>query len=97
MPTTRIQPIGLIVNELVTNAAKHGKGEIQVIYRIGGDSHEISVCDEGGGLPGDFDPNESGGLGTKVVTTLAKQLGGRIKADPSTTGRGSCFTVTFPA
>lgn len=96
VPTTSIQPIGLIVNELVTNAAKHGEGEIQVIYRIIGDGHEISVCDEGGGLPEGFDPNESGGLGTRVIITLAKQLGGRIAATASPTGRGSCFTVSFP-
>ena len=30
IPTTRIQPIGLVVNELVTNAAKHGTGTIAV-------------------------------------------------------------------
>lgn len=97
VPTTRIQPIGLIVNELVTNAAKHGEGPIEVSYRIMGDTHEISVCDEGDGLPADYDPGSGGGLGTKVVTVLASQLGGRITSGFSPMARGSCFTVTYPA
>lgn len=97
VPTTRIQPIGLIVNELVTNAAKHGDGQIEVCYRIMGDTHEITVCDEGGGLPPGYDPNSGGGLGTKVVTALARQLGGSVVAGRPVAGRGSCFTVTYPA
>jgi two-component sensor histidine kinase len=97
VPTTRIQPIGLIVNELVTNAAKHGDGQIEVSYRIMGDTHEITVCDEGAGLPPDYDPTSGGGLGTKVLTALARQLGGSIRAGRSPVGRGSWFTVTFPA
>jgi two-component sensor histidine kinase len=98
VPTTRIQPIGLMVNELVANAAKHGKGNTDVIYRIKGGVHELSVCDEGEGLPAGFDPDKSAkGLGMKVVMTLARQLGGRMSAGPGQSGRGSCFTVTFPA
>ncbi len=98
VPTTRIQPIGLIVNELVTNAAKHTTGEIEVTYRIRGDLHELSVLDEGEGLPSGFDPDKRGeGLGMKVVATLARQLGGRIVAGANPAGRGSCFGVAFPA
>lgn len=95
VPTTRIQPIGLIVNELVTNAAKHGEGQIEVIYRIMSDTHEISVCDEGSGPRLSCVP-PGGGLGTKVVAALASQLRGAIKAGRSHSGSGSCFTVTFP-
>ena len=96
VPTTRIQPIGLLVNELVTNAAKHGRGKIDVTYKIESDVHELSVCDDGEGLPAGFDPDQSvTGLGMKVVTILASQLGGRMTAHPNPTGRGSCFTVTF--
>lgn len=98
VPTTRIQPIGLIVNELVANAAKHGMGKIDVIYRIEGDTHELSVCDDGEGLPAGFDPDQSvKGLGMRVVTILAKQLGGRVTAVPNPAGCGSCFIVALPA
>jgi two-component sensor histidine kinase len=72
VPTERIQPIGLIVNEHVTNGAKHGAEAINVTYRINGDMHELSVRDDGVGLPAGFDPeNHESGLGMKVVRSLA--------------------------
>jgi len=96
VPTTRIQPIGLMLNELVTNAAKHGAGKINVEYTIDGGRHELSVCDEGEGLPSDFDPKNTNGLGMQVVHALAGQLGGSVSANAKPRGRGACFTVTYP-
>jgi len=95
VPTTRIQPIGLMLNELVTNAAKHGAGTINVAYKIVGDLHELSVCDEGQGLANDFDPEKTAGLGMKVVKALAKQLGGHMTAEANPIGRGACFRVAY--
>ena len=95
VPTTRIQPIGLMVNELVTNAAKHGAGRINVTYEIRGNSHKLSVCDEGQGLPEGFDPGQATGLGMKVLDTLVKQLGGEMTAHANPAGRGSCFKVAY--
>lgn len=98
VPTTWIQPIGLIVNELVTNAAKHGTGNTEVAFRIQGAMHELSVCNDGEGLPPGFDPDENmTGLGMKVVKAIAGQLGGSLTAGPGPTGRGSCFSIAFPA
>jgi two-component sensor histidine kinase len=98
IPTTQIQPVGLIVNELVTNAAKHGSGEVHVAFKVDGGRRELSVCDEGEGLPAGFEPEANGpGLGMKVVTSLARQLGGRLTASPRLGGQGCCFRVTFPA
>jgi two-component sensor histidine kinase len=83
------------LNELVTNAAKHGSGKIEVEYKIDGSRHELIVCDEGRGLPENFDPDQGAGLGMKVVTALAKQLGGQMSAQPNPAGKGACFKVTF--
>jgi len=95
--TTSIQPIGLLLNELVTNAAKHGSGEIDVTYRADGERRSLIVCDQGRGLPEDFDPAASrAGLGMKVVGVLAQQLGGSFTAGANPKGRGACLTVTFP-
>jgi two-component sensor histidine kinase len=97
VPTRRIQPIGLITNELVTNAVKHGGGNVKVSYRIKDGMNELTVLDEGIGLPRDFDPAYStNGLGMQVVRTLVRQLGGTLRAGANTTSRGSCFSVTFP-
>jgi two-component sensor histidine kinase len=98
VPTARIQSIGLLVNELVTNAAKHSTGRIEVGFKIDGNLHDLSVCDDGKGLPAGFDPEKSvSGLGMRVVTVLAKQLSGRVAAHRNPNGRGSCFKVVFPA
>jgi two-component sensor histidine kinase len=93
-----MQSVGLIVNELVTNAAKHGDGPIAVSYVAMGDRRTLTVSDEGEGLPPGFDPKTANiGLGMKVVSLLAKQLGGDLTAVPGPQGRGSTFCVTFPA
>lgn len=97
LPTTSIQPLGLIVNELVTNAAKHGAGKINVTFKLGVAGYELAVCDQGEGLPDAFDPAHTvRGLGMKIVQVLAKQLGGSLVARANPSGIGACFEVTFP-
>ncbi len=97
LPTRSVQPVGLIVNELVINAAKHGAGKVSVTYRCQDDC-KITVCDEGSGLPPGFAPaTNSNGLGMKIADVLAKQLGGAFTAGANPAGKGACFTVTFPA
>jgi two-component sensor histidine kinase len=96
LPTTAIQPLGLIVNELVTNAAKHGAGKILVTYKHS-KLRELIVCDQGPGFPFGFDPATSvSGLGMRVVQVLTKQLGGEVSASANPEGKGACFTVAFP-
>ena len=94
---TSIQPIGLIANELVTNAAKHGAGRIDVTFRVSAEMNQLIVCDEGSGLIDGFDPHAaSAGLGMRVITTLVEQLQGTVDAGPRADGCGACFTVQFP-
>ena len=96
VPTTWIQPIGLLVNEFVTNAAKHGAGSIDVAYAADNGAHQLVVCDEGPGLAADFDPaSERTSLGMRIVATLVKQLGGTLSAGNRPDGKGACFTVIF--
>lgn len=100
IPTEQILALGLITNELVTNAKKHGAGTIRVIFRTGGMAeYELSVLDEGPGLPEGFAPDRhaAGSLGVKLVALLASQLNGRLSAGANPAGRGACFSVMFPA
>lgn len=95
VPTTLIQPLGLIMNELVTNAAKHGAGRVGVTYRISGDQHVLAVSDEGDGLPEGFDPsNDMSSLGMRVLKALTQQLRGELSAVSHADG-GACFEVKF--
>jgi two-component system, sensor histidine kinase PdtaS len=96
--TTTAIPLGFIVNELITNAAKYARGSI--IVQIGGTpaaGYSLSVLDDGPGMPTEFDPARCRGLGTKIVLALVKQIGGELKIMPGDNGRGTRFTVTFSA
>lgn len=98
LPTERIVPIGLLVNELVTNSIKHGSSRITVSLRDAeSESYALSISDDGAGLPAGFDPAAAGGLGLKVVLSLVRQLGGRLLFGSGDGERGSRFTVLFPA
>ncbi|HVR89570.1 MAG TPA: GAF domain-containing protein [Novosphingobium sp.] len=97
VPTRWIQPIGLFINELVTNAAKHGEGLIEVLYEFQDNGHALIVADEGRNLPAGFDPAAaSKSLGMRVVNSLAQQLGGVLTTGSRPHG-GSCFKVAFRA
>ena len=92
--------LALIVNELVTNAAKyafqnHQEGHIDVrLVRQDANTALISVRDDGIGLPADFDLSASKGLGMRIVTALAKQLRADISRTPQVDGNE--FVVAVP-
>lgn len=85
----RAVQIGLIVNELVTNALKYAfpdgrGGAIDVTFRMVEHdmAGEITVRDDGIGYPANTEP----GLGTRLVTLLARQLGGELSRTPAEPG-----------
>jgi len=97
LPTEQIAPLGLILNELVTNAAKHGHGRITVALEHQGETgYVMRVSDEGKALPEGFDPFGRSGLGMKVVGSLTNQLGGKFVVKTSQDGATFVFTVDFP-
>jgi two-component sensor histidine kinase len=96
LPAALGMPLGLIVNELITNAAKYAKGNIAVRVEIGAaGSHALSVLDDGAGLPDGFDPAKSRGLGMKIVLALVREIGGELHVFQGENARGTRFTVTF--
>lgn len=97
LPTVQVGPLGLILNELVTNAVKHGNGQVVVAFkRVRSGDYCLSVSDEGAGLAQDFDPAKSRGLGMKVVRSLAGQLGGQLSVKYAEGAKGTTFSVLFP-
>jgi two-component sensor histidine kinase len=91
--------VGLIINELVSNAGKYAypnraSGTIWVRVQTENDAIAISVRDEGVGLPPGFDPAASKRLGTRLVNALAKQLGGELTRAPASIGTN--FTLRIP-
>jgi two-component sensor histidine kinase len=98
IPTKFAIPLGFIVNEMITNAAKYAKGDIVVRLETSPTlGHSLSVSDDGPGLPADFDPARSKGLGMKIISSLIKQIGGKLQTATGESGRGTRCTVTFCA
>ncbi len=87
-------PLGIVVNELVTNAAKYAyprgeAGVISVSFSLAGDGGVLTVADRGRGLPKGI---RSDGLGLKVVRALAAQLRGELVVRE---GPGAVFELRF--
>ena len=93
-------PLGLLINELVTNAVKYaypdGKGRIEVTAREIDGQLCLDVSDQGVGLPEGFDidqPRTS--LGFKVVNGLVRQLQGHLTVMKNGT-KGARFLANLP-
>ncbi len=94
VPNEKAIRIGLIVNELVTNAAKHafpdGVGTITVRLERSEDILRLIVEDDGKGL-GNAEPTD--GLGTKLVSMLARQIGAKLE---TISRDGTTYRLTMP-
>jgi two-component sensor histidine kinase len=94
----RAVAIGLIVNELVTNAAKHafadgGAGQINVVFERERRGYRLIVEDNGRGLPADF-ATRGLGLGRGLVEAFTRQVGGSLIVGD---GPGARFEVELAA
>lgn len=91
-------PCGLIINELVSNVLKHAfpekkGGEVQVeLSRRGPNEFMLAVCDNGIGMPTDFDLRRSRSLGLRLVNDLTRQLDGHVEM---VSNNGTTFRITF--
>jgi len=97
LPTKIAIPLGFIINELITNAMKYGKGSVRV--RLEGRPNAIcalSVTNDGPPLPEGYDPAASKGLGMNVVQSFVRQIGGEFQFGRGDGNQGAQFTVLFP-
>jgi two-component sensor histidine kinase len=96
LPTTTGIPLGFIVNELITNAAKYGKGRITVRLEANPErGYALSVADDGPGLPEGFDPAGCKGLGMRLIRSLVAGIGGELRIGRGDQDQGTRFTVLF--
>ena len=90
-------PLGLIVSELVSNSLKHAfpdgrTGSIMISFkRILGDEFELTVADNGVGMPRDLSEMRSETLGLSVVKSLADQVHAEIRLFDRTKGTNYRF------
>ncbi|OUJ75877.1 sensor histidine kinase [Hymenobacter crusticola] len=75
-------PVGLIINEVVTNALKHAfppprRGTLGVeLIRVGAQRYQLTIADDGVGLPPSFDVERSRSLGLTIIRGLSRQIDG---------------------
>lgn len=88
-------PLGLIANELATNAIKYafrnGKGEVVLGFQRRDGEVILTVSDNGAGMT----KGTGGGMGSRFVEAFVRQLGGTMAI--GTGPRGTTFTVRLPA
>jgi PAS domain S-box-containing protein len=89
-------PLGLIINELVTNSVKYAfpelSGKIFVKLMSKNDQLELTIADNGIGIPEGVDLENSKTLGLQLVNSLVTQLEGELKRDLS---NGTEFKIIF--
>jgi PAS domain S-box-containing protein len=90
-------PIALIVNELISNAIKHGTqregSRIRVLLAPRGEAeYALTVADNGEGLPEDFAQRSRDTLGFQLVQSLVQQLDARLEL---AVDGGASFTIVF--
>jgi two-component system, sensor histidine kinase PdtaS len=96
LPTITGIPLALIVNELITNAAKHGTGRITVKLEPNpGKGYALSVSNNGPVLPEGFDPAACKGLGMRIVRSLVARIGGELRIGRGDNNQGTQFAVLF--
>ena len=93
-PETAVS-LGLIVNELATNAMKYAfpdrDGELLIaLSRLDQDKAQLVIADDGVGLG---DTTSAKGIGLRLVQSLVQKLHGESQV---TSAGGLCFEMTFP-
>jgi two-component sensor histidine kinase len=93
----RLVPVGLILNELLTNAIKYaskGRPDTSIAVRLNYHNEQteavLTVSDNGPGIK----QERCGSMGLKLVDTLAAQISGRLHIDSSS--NGTTVELTFP-
>jgi two-component sensor histidine kinase len=110
IPAYVAMPLALVLTELLQNALQHGfaypepaqgaaarsTGTVEVSAVRGPERLSVMVCDDGIGLPDDFDPEASTSLGLQIVRTLVVgELGGKLEITPRPEG-GTQALVDLP-
>ena len=98
VPADIATPVGIMVNELLSNAFKHAfvsKETGAVMLKIGrcDENIIITVSDDGIGLPGNFSIDKADSLGMMLILSLSEQVNGKITYNGA---GGTSFEVSIP-
>ena len=91
-------PLGLVLNELVSNCLKYAfpankKGTLKIIFKKEDDKCILTVKDDGVGIPDDIDVKKTDTLGLTLIRSLVEQIEGNLTI---TSDHGTEVNITFP-
>ncbi len=88
--------LALVTSELISNALKHGGGDVDVQFSVVDRTAILNVGDEGQGFPDSFDAKTAARTGLELVNNLSQwDLGGAV-CFANREEHGACVTVTMP-
>lgn len=92
-------PLSLIANELMLNALKHAftgsrEGVLKVTLHKNNGQNELTVQDDGPGLPDEFSPEDGSGIGFELMESLTRQIRGKREVLSGPTGVAT--TIKWP-
>ena len=95
LPVAHARVLGLVVNELLINAAKYAfpgdrGGAVSVVFECHGADRSLCVRDDGVGLDPAAPPRGTG-VGRRMVRALAAQIGGTFQIGPGANGGTECM------
>ena len=86
----------LLVNELLSNAIKHGAGDIELNFSVWDNLLRLEVCNDGPGFAPDFDPKKAANMGLELIESLGRwDLRGEVTYENREQG-GARVVLTFP-
>ncbi|MFA6506818.1 MAG: sensor histidine kinase, partial [Treponemataceae bacterium] len=98
VPLDTAIPLGLILNETITNALKHAfpdnrKGRIRIgLKKTERDHFDLFIVDDGVGVAPEFKLEDAESIGLKTVFTLAEQIRATVRV---TTDSGIAWRISF--
>lgn len=96
VPAHQGTSLALITDELILNALKYGRGDIEVAFTVEGQTATLQVLDDGKGFPEGFDPLTAANTGLDLVRNLvAWELKGTLRYE-NREGGGARVVVTIP-
>ncbi len=96
VPVRQSTTLVVLINELISNALKHGSGTVRVSFSVRSEEAELCVEDEGAGFPEGFDVRKNANTGLELVLSLARwDLNGQVRFENRVEG-GARVRVLFP-
>ncbi len=96
--TEKLFPVGLIINEFITNSYKYAfeaqqQGIVQISVKETAKEYQLHLADNGKGLPKDFNIAKLTSFGMEVIQLLSKQLQGTFELNGT---NGVQININFP-